>query len=85
MIVIISERADEDIAENIDYIAEKGYPHNAGKLHKRMLNFIPSLGEMPEKYGVWRHKIFGKSNINVQFSSKLIFSYLLTIKTMNCS
>jgi plasmid stabilization system protein ParE len=52
MIVVVANTAEEDIAQNIDYIAERGSPINAGNLHKRMLDFIPTLGEMPEKYAI---------------------------------
>jgi plasmid stabilization system protein ParE len=78
MMVIVSDAAEEDIAENIDYIAERGSPGNAGKLHKRMLAFIPTLGEMPEKYPVCRHKRFGKKQYRCAvFEKSYVFVYAI--------
>lgn len=78
MIVLTSALAQQDIAENIKYISDKGSPHNAEKLYDRMLAFIPTLGEMPEKYALCRHKRFNiKQYRCAVFEQSYVFVYVI--------
>ncbi len=78
MKVTTSARAKKDIAENIKYISDKGSPHNAEKLYDRMLAFIPTLGEMPEKYALCRHKRFGKKQYRCAiFEQSYVFVFAI--------
>jgi plasmid stabilization system protein ParE len=78
MKVTTSSAAKRDIAENIKYISDKGYPHNAEKLYDRMLAFIPTLGEMPEKYAICRNKRFGEKQYRCAvFEQSYLFVYAI--------
>jgi plasmid stabilization system protein ParE len=78
MKVTISAGAKRDIAENIKYIFVKGNPHNAKKLYDRMLAFIPTLGELPEKYPLCRNKRFSMKQYRCAvFEQSYVFVYAI--------
>lgn len=78
MKVTISAGAKRDIAANIKYIFDKGNPHNAKKLYDRMFAFITTLGELPEKYPLCRHKRFSiKQYRCAVFEQSYVFVYVI--------
>ena len=60
--VIFSEKAKIELNQIGDYITEKGYPETGYNYSRRIFELCLTLGTMPEKYPICRHKRFNRWN-----------------------
>jgi plasmid stabilization system protein ParE len=55
-----SDKAEQDLDEILNYIAQQGYPETALNYTKRLRGFCHTIGFMPEKYAICRHQRFAR-------------------------
>jgi plasmid stabilization system protein ParE len=56
--VILSNKAEKELVEITNYIAEKGYPNRALAYTQRLKEFCQPLGIMPDKFPFCRKKAY---------------------------
>ena len=79
--VIFRPKAEKSLFLIAYYIGIKGYPDNAVNFYQRLVEFGDSLGNMPEKHNVCRHKIFAKYKYRCAvYKSTYVFIYKITDK-----
>ncbi len=58
MNIIVSKKAQNDLNNILEYIAEAGYPETAHRYLERLMHFINSLAIYNKKYQLCRNRIF---------------------------
>jgi plasmid stabilization system protein ParE len=81
--VVFSPKAEKSLFLIAFYIGVKGYPNNAVNFYQRLIEFGDSLGNMPEKHNLCRHKIFAKHKYRCAvYKSSYVFIYKITDKSV---
>ena len=79
--VIFRPKAEKSLFLIAFHIGMKGYPENAINFYQALIEFGDSLGIMPEKYNLCRHKIFAKYKYRCAvFKSTFVFIYKIKNK-----
>ena len=77
--VIFRPKAEKSLFLIAFHIGMKGYPDNALNFYQRLIEFGDSLGNLPEKHNLCRHKIFAKYKYRCAvFESSYIFIYKIS-------
>lgn len=82
MNIIVSKKAQNDLNNILEYIAEAGYPETANKYLERLMDFINSLVLYKEKYQLCRNKIFSEAGFRCAvFENTYVLIYKIEQKT----